>query len=176
MLESIREAFANVQTELSNRYQLSIEQIEQVNNENIRLANLCSTRMGRAQQMCNERAECVLAMHEHFRALPQISKQLKELNRQVDKLKRFCVQTELAMTHLEALYTMTIGEQEIEAKKATLKKEKQHFNETARKELSWISSQSRTNVFTEDERRLQEVVDEDAEKREELMLEEFLSR
>lgn len=75
--------------------------------------------------------------------------QLKELNRQVDKLKRFCVQTELAMTHLEALYTMTIGEQEIEAKKATLKKEKQHFNETARKELSWISSQSRTNVFTE---------------------------
>uniref|UniRef100_A0A915ABV4 Biogenesis of lysosome-related organelles complex 1 subunit 5 n=2 Tax=Parascaris univalens TaxID=6257 RepID=A0A915ABV4_PARUN len=211
MLESIREAFANVQTELSNsvqkfristspslqscsseaissllktqagsnlllKYQLSIEQIEQVNNENIRLANLCSTRMGRAQQMCNERAECVLAMHEHFRALPQISKQLKELNRQVDKLKRFCIQTELAMTHLEALYTMTIGEQKIEAKKATLKKEKQHFNEIARKELNWISSQSRTSVFTEGERRLQEVVDEDAEKREELMLEEFLSR
>ncbi|VDM41443.1 unnamed protein product [Toxocara canis] len=222
MLESIREAFANVQTELSNRnyaaflygnpvvqksncarvfsrYQLSIEQIEQMNNENVRLANLCSTRMGRAQQMCNERAECVLAMHEHFRAVPQMCKarsrylfiylcvgavflnepicfqQLKELNRQIEKLRRFCVQTELAMTHLEALHTMAIGEREIEAKKASLKKEKEHFNEKNSKELKWISAQPQTNVFTEDERKFQEVFDSDAEKREEVMLEEFLN-
>ncbi|KHN86245.1 hypothetical protein Tcan_16485 [Toxocara canis] len=208
MLESIREAFANVQTELSNscsseaissllktqagsnlllKYQLSIEQIEQMNNENVRLANLCSTRMGRAQQMCNERAECVLAMHEHFRAVPQMCKarsrylfiylcvQLKELNRQIEKLRRFCVQTELAMTHLEALHTMAIGEREIEAKKASLKKEKEHFNERNSKELKWISAQPQTNVFTEDERKFQEVFDSDAEKREEVMLEEFLN-
>lgn len=53
------------------RYQLSIEMIEQMNEENIRLANLCSTRLGRAQQMCNERAEAVLACYSHLRSFKQ---------------------------------------------------------------------------------------------------------
>lgn len=57
-----------------SRYQLNIEMMEQMNDENIRLANLCSTRMGRVQQMCNERAEVVMACYNHLRTLDQIRK------------------------------------------------------------------------------------------------------
>ncbi|MFH4979179.1 hypothetical protein AB6A40_005888 [Gnathostoma spinigerum] len=158
------------------KYQLSIEQIEQMNNENIRLANLCSTRLGRAQQMCNERAEGVLAMHNHLRSIPQISKQLNELNRQIDKLNRFCTQTELAMTHLEALHQMVLGENEIEKRKSEFKREREEYRNRNEKQKMWLSTQTRPNIFSAEERRLSEVLDEDAEKREEVMLEEFLSR
>ncbi|VDK45797.1 unnamed protein product [Anisakis simplex] len=148
-----------------------------MNNENFRLANLCSTRMGRAQQMCNESAECILSMHQHFRALPHICKQLRELNRQIDKLKRFCVQTELVMTHLEALQVISNGERIIEEKKADLKKEKDQYSEISKEKVKWISAQPQTNIFTEGhyERRMNEMLDANDEKHEEVMLEEFLN-
>lgn len=45
-----------------------------MNDENIRAANLTSTRLGTLQQMCNERAQCVIAAHDYFRSIPNISK------------------------------------------------------------------------------------------------------
>lgn len=45
-----------------------------MNDENIRAANLCSTRMGRVHQMCNEQAESILQMHNTLKTVPKISK------------------------------------------------------------------------------------------------------
>ncbi|VDO11590.1 unnamed protein product [Brugia timori] len=106
------------------KYQLSIETMEQINDENIRLANLCSTRMGRAQQMCNERAEVILACHNHLRTLSETTKELVDLNNKISKLSRFCLQTEIAMTHLEALQIIADAETDIASMKNDLRKEK----------------------------------------------------
>ncbi|VDM96132.1 unnamed protein product [Thelazia callipaeda] len=106
------------------RYQLSIEMIEQMNDENIRLANLCSTRMGRTQQMCNERAEALLACYNNLKLLKQTFVELDDLNCKIIKLSRFCSQTERALTHLEGLQIVADTEGEISVMKDGLKKEK----------------------------------------------------
>ncbi|VDL82267.1 unnamed protein product [Nippostrongylus brasiliensis] len=85
-----------------------------VADEGVRLANLCSTRMGRAQQMCKERADAVMAIDSFLRNSSDLDKKIKDLNKQVDKLVRFCNQTEQAMTHLEALTTIVRTEEEID--------------------------------------------------------------
>ncbi|VDM94217.1 unnamed protein product, partial [Onchocerca ochengi] len=110
------------------KYQLNIEMMEQMNDENIRLANLCSTRMGRAQQMCNERAEAILACYSHLRSLNETTKELIDLNNKISKLNRFCLQTELAMTHLEALVIVADTDADIASMKSDLRKEKAKIN------------------------------------------------
>ncbi|VDO24112.1 unnamed protein product [Haemonchus placei] len=94
------------------RFQLSLDQMRMVADEGVRLANLCSTRMGRAQQMCKERADAVMAIDSFLRNTADMDRKIKDLNKQVDKLVRFCNQTEQAMTHLEALATVVRTEEE----------------------------------------------------------------
>ena len=43
-----------------------------------------------------------------------LESKIKDLNRKVDKLVRFCNQTEQAMTHLEALATVARTEEEVD--------------------------------------------------------------
>lgn len=50
------------------------------------------------------------------------------MNNKIEKLNRFCLQTELAMTHLEALLIITDAETDIALMKSDLKKEKAKIN------------------------------------------------
>ncbi|KAK6030734.1 hypothetical protein OSTOST_03121, partial [Ostertagia ostertagi] len=56
-----------------------------VADEGVRLANLCSTRMGRAQQMCKERADAVMAIDSFLRNTSDMDRKIKDLNRQMCK-------------------------------------------------------------------------------------------
>ena len=110
------------------RFQISLEEMRSTADEGARLANLCSTRMGRAQQvlhfsnickqrnpfqMCLERAESVMEIDTFLRNTTELENKIKDLNRKVDKLVRFCNQTEQAMTHLEALNVVAKSEEEV---------------------------------------------------------------
>ncbi|KAE9415435.1 hypothetical protein Angca_006848, partial [Angiostrongylus cantonensis] len=96
------------------KYQLSLDQMSIVADEGARLANLCSTRMGRAQQMCKERADAIMAIDSFLRNITEMEKKIRDLNKQVDKLTRFCNQTEQAMTYLEALCQIVRTEEEMD--------------------------------------------------------------
>lgn len=50
------------------------------------------------------------------------------MSRQIDKLNRFCLQTEQAMTHLQGLRIIADSEAEVLAMKTKLKKEKAQAN------------------------------------------------
>lgn len=128
------------------KFQLCIEQIQQMNDENIRAANLTSTRLGTLQQMCNERAQCAISVHDYFRSIPVISKQLKDLTQQIGKLNKFCQQTEQSMTYLEALQIVATSEKEISRLKSELKKEKNQFKQKEERERKWMQSTSPTSV------------------------------
>ncbi|KIH61956.1 hypothetical protein ANCDUO_07766 [Ancylostoma duodenale] len=65
--------------------------------------------------MCKERADAVMAIDSFLRNSSDMEKKIRELNKQVDKLVRFCNQTEQAMTHLEALNTIVRTEEEVSA-------------------------------------------------------------
>ncbi|VDM63037.1 unnamed protein product [Angiostrongylus costaricensis] len=98
---------------LVTRFQLSLDQMGIVADEGARLANLCSTRMGRAQQMCKERADAIMTIDSFLRNISEMEKKIRDLNKQVDKLTRFCNQTEQAMTYLEALCQIVRTENEV---------------------------------------------------------------
>ncbi|KAJ1355756.1 hypothetical protein KIN20_013289 [Parelaphostrongylus tenuis] len=85
------------------KFQLSLDQMSIVADEGARLANLCSTRMGRAQQMCKERADAIMTIDSFLRNTSEMEKKIRDLSKQVDKLSRFCNQAEQAMTYLDAL-------------------------------------------------------------------------
>ncbi|CAG9540643.1 unnamed protein product [Cercopithifilaria johnstoni] len=158
------------------QYQLNIETIQQMNNENIRLANLCSTRMGRAQQMCNERAEVILACYNHLRTLDQTTKELMDLNSKISKLSRFCLQTERAMTHLEALLIIADTETDIASMKDDMRKEKAQINNFLKFSNNILDVGHSSLALNQDEQRLQHQFNFDKEHLEEVALEEFLSR
>uniref|UniRef100_A0A0R3RT47 Uncharacterized protein n=1 Tax=Elaeophora elaphi TaxID=1147741 RepID=A0A0R3RT47_9BILA len=157
------------------KYQLNIETMEQMNDENIRLANLCSTRMGRAQQMCNERAEVILACYNHLRTLNQTTKELMDLNSKISKLNRFCLQTELAMTHLEALLIIGDTEAEIASMKSDIRKEKAQINNFLKFSNNILGVGHSSSALNQDELRLQNQFNLENERLEEVALEEFLS-
>ncbi|VDP08082.1 unnamed protein product [Heligmosomoides polygyrus] len=56
--------------------------------EGARLANLCSTRMGRAQQMCKERADAVMAIDSFLRNTSDMERKIRDLNKQVDLIRQ----------------------------------------------------------------------------------------
>lgn len=60
-------------------------------------------RMSVVQQAVNEHWEAVCTLHEDLNKVPQLSKQLDEINRSVTELERFMAQTEIAFLSLEAL-------------------------------------------------------------------------
>uniref|UniRef100_A0A0N5AMA3 Dysbindin protein homolog n=1 Tax=Syphacia muris TaxID=451379 RepID=A0A0N5AMA3_9BILA len=124
------------------KFQLCIEQMEQMNDENIRLANLASTRLGTLQQMCNERSQCTIAIHDYFRSIPMLSKQLKDVSQEVEKLNKFCQQTEQAITYLEGLHAISFSEEEIRRLKANLKKEKDELTQQEEHERIWMQDGS----------------------------------
>ncbi|EFO21084.1 hypothetical protein LOAG_07402 [Loa loa] len=157
------------------KYQLNIEMIEQMNDENIRLANLCSTRMGRAQQMCNERAEVILACYNHLRTLNQTTKELIDLNNKINKLNRFCLQTEQAMTHLEGLLIIADTEADIAFMKSDLKKEKAKISSFLKSCNNIMDVGHSPLALNQDELRLQSQFNLEKEHLEEVALEEFLS-
>ncbi|WKX90647.1 hypothetical protein Q1695_009474 [Nippostrongylus brasiliensis] len=143
------------------KYQLSLDQMRIVADEGVRLANLCSTRMGRAQQMCKERADAVMAIDSFLRNSSDLDKKIKDLNKQVDKLVRFCNQTEQAMTHLEALTTIVRTEEEIDM-----------IRQQTRTASSIINMEPSAALVLNTS---VQPGDEDRERQEEVMLEEFLS-
>ncbi|VDM13545.1 unnamed protein product [Wuchereria bancrofti] len=157
------------------RYQLNIETMEQINDENIRLANLCSTRMGRAQQMCNERAEVILACHNHLRTLSETTKELIDLNNKISKLSRFCLQTEIAMTHLEALQIIADAETNIASMKSDLRKEKAKISNFLKFSNNILEVGHSPMALNQNELRLQNQFNLEKERLEEVALEEFLS-
>uniref|UniRef100_A0A1I7XMW7 Charged multivesicular body protein 7 n=1 Tax=Heterorhabditis bacteriophora TaxID=37862 RepID=A0A1I7XMW7_HETBA len=141
-------------------FQVSLEQMRNVSDEGVRLANLCSTRMGRAQQMCKERADAVMSIDSFLRNTSDIEKRIRELNKQVDKLVRFCKQTEQTMTHLEALDIIVRTEDEIDMIRQQTKNAAAIINiEPSPVVLNTIARPGNA----------------DREKQEEVMLEEFLS-
>ncbi|PAV75911.1 hypothetical protein WR25_01222 [Diploscapter pachys] len=104
----------NAGSELLLKYQTTLQEMRQASEESARLANLCSTRMGRSQQMCKERADAVLEIDNFLRDTSEFDKTIRDINKQVDKLVRFCQQTEQALTHLEALDKIVQTEDEVE--------------------------------------------------------------
>lgn len=143
------------------KFQLSLEQMRAVADEGVRLANLCSTRMGRAQQMCKERADGVMAIDSFLRNTSDMDKKIRELNKQVDKLVRFCNQTEQAMTHLEALMTIARTEEEMDLIRQQTRSASKIINMEPAAAVALNSSMQPSN--------------ETIERQEEVMLEEFLS-
>jgi len=109
--------------ELQKHYTAQLRAIHEAAEENVRLANVTSTRMGTIQQLCNERAKRVLAVHEELRNLPLISRQLRLIDGQIDKLQRFCEQTELAMHQLEVLICCVDGDRRCRERRAALQRE-----------------------------------------------------
>ncbi|ETN78810.1 hypothetical protein NECAME_10110, partial [Necator americanus] len=143
------------------KFQLSLDQMSIVADEGVRLANLCSTRMGRAQQMCKERADAVMAIDSFLRNSSDMEKKIRDLNRQVDKLVRFCNQTEQAMTYLEALNQIVRTEEEVDL-----------IRQQARSAATIINMDPSPALVLNTSIR---PADEDRERQEEVMLEEFLS-
>lgn len=84
-----------------------------------RLSGVCHTYPGPCSnkiilfQMCMERANPVMDIDNFLRNTTEIDNKIKDLNRKVDKLVRFCNQTEQALTHLEALSTVAKSEEEV---------------------------------------------------------------
>ncbi|XGW19162.1 hypothetical protein V3C99_003188 [Haemonchus contortus] len=148
-------------SDLLLKFQLSLDQMRMVADEGVRLANLCSTRMGRAQQMCKERADAVMAIDSFLRNTADMDRKIKDLNKQVDKLVRFCNQTEQAMTHLEALATVVRTEEEVDL----IRQQTRSVSSIINIEPS-AALVLNTSVQPNDENR---------ERLEEVMLEEFLS-
>ncbi|EPB72339.1 hypothetical protein ANCCEY_08576 [Ancylostoma ceylanicum] len=145
------------------RFQLSLDQMRIVADEGARLANLCSTRMGRAQQMCKERADAVMAIDSFLRNSSDMERKIRDLNKQVDKLVRFCNQTEQAMTHLEALNSIVRTEEEVDLIRQQTRSAATIINMDPSPSPALVLN---TSIRPNDEAR---------EKQEEVMLEEFLS-
>eukprot|EP00080_Pristionchus_pacificus_P007401 PDM67421.1 protein kinase [Pristionchus pacificus] len=81
--------------------------------ENIRMADLCSTRIGRAQQECTERANDFIQLENFLREHKTISDSMYSIEQQLEKLSRFCTQTETAMTQLEGLAIISESERNV---------------------------------------------------------------
>jgi hypothetical protein len=61
-------------------YRVALFQTNEVNNEIIRIANLCSTRMSAVQQTMNEEHEAVNRLHDFLNQAPKITSQLDEMS------------------------------------------------------------------------------------------------
>ncbi|PIC50460.1 hypothetical protein B9Z55_001345 [Caenorhabditis nigoni] len=113
--ESVNEVFnTSAGNELLQNFQNLITEVEENGAEGGRLANLCSTRMGRCQQMCKEKADAVMEIDDFLRNSAEFDKKIREINSQIIKLTRFCNQTEQAMTYLEALCEVAHTEGEVD--------------------------------------------------------------
>ncbi|CAJ0566368.1 unnamed protein product, partial [Mesorhabditis spiculigera] len=64
--------------------------------------------------MCRERADAVLTIDTFLRSIQEVDKRIRDINKQVDKLQRFCDQTEQAITHLDGLCMVATAESEVE--------------------------------------------------------------
>ncbi|CAJ0570148.1 unnamed protein product, partial [Mesorhabditis spiculigera] len=64
--------------------------------------------------MCRERADAVLTIDTFLRSIQDVDKRIRDINKQVDKLQRFCDQTEQAITHLDGLCMVATAESEVE--------------------------------------------------------------
>ncbi|VDK50597.1 unnamed protein product, partial [Gongylonema pulchrum] len=101
--------------------------------------------------------------------------EVRDLNRKIDKLNRFCLQTEQAMTHLEALRIVARTEAEITALKSDLKKEKTRINHFLKFENNSPDGAAlSSSILNQDEFRRQDQFDAERERLEEVALEEFL--
>uniref|UniRef100_A0A8R1E593 Dysbindin n=2 Tax=Caenorhabditis japonica TaxID=281687 RepID=A0A8R1E593_CAEJA len=113
--ESINEVLNTAAgSELFQNFQSLISEVEENGAEGGRLANLCSTRMGRCQQMCKEKADAVMEIDDFLRCSAEFDKKIREITSQLTKVTRFCNQTEQAMTYLEALCEVAHTEGEVD--------------------------------------------------------------
>ncbi|TKR93601.1 hypothetical protein L596_008023 [Steinernema carpocapsae] len=89
------------------KYQLHLQQIHDMGAEAARLSNVCSTRMGNLHQMCQEHGHAMIEISEKLRSLPAVRAQIRELNRDLKKVNRFLLQTEIALKNLESIHEKT---------------------------------------------------------------------
>ncbi|GMR53726.1 hypothetical protein PMAYCL1PPCAC_23921, partial [Pristionchus mayeri] len=141
------------------KYQSELLQIREKTEMNIRLADLCSTRMGRAQQDCTEKANGFIHMENFLRDNSEINDSLYTIGQQLDKLSRFCIQTEAAMTHLEGLAVVLDSEGKVDE----IRKRSGRISQIITAPSSSLATRPR------------EISDGTKERQEEVMLEEFLS-
>ncbi|CAI5438272.1 unnamed protein product [Caenorhabditis angaria] len=149
--------------DLLTNFQGMIAEIEENSAEGGRLANLCSTRMGRCQQMCKEKADAVMEIDNFIRDSNEFDKKIREITSQITKLHRFCNQTEQAMTYLEALCQVIRTEEEVDL-----------IRQQARSAATIVQIECDSpNMLTTALRSRPE--DQAKSQQEEVMLEEFLS-
>ncbi|EFO90494.1 hypothetical protein GCK72_000695 [Caenorhabditis remanei] len=161
--ESVNEILnTSAGNELLQNFQNLITEVEENGAEGGRLANLCSTRMGRCQQMCKEKADAVMEIDEFLRNSAEFDKKIREINAQITKLARFCNQTEQAMTYLEALCEVAHTEGEVDL-----------IRQQARSAATIVQIECESpSVLTSLRSRPEDAV---KAQQEEVMLEEFLS-
>ncbi|KAF7633086.1 hypothetical protein Mgra_00007515 [Meloidogyne graminicola] len=94
----------NIQN-LLTKYQLQLFQIKEVNNETIRYANICSTRMGRVQQTLSEYAEQMNKLEQQFRPnnLNNWNVEIVQMGKEMNELEKQILQTELFIFELERI-------------------------------------------------------------------------
>lgn len=81
---------------------MSLYQLKEVNNESVRIGNLCSTRMSAVQQTMNEEYEAVQRLDSILKQMPKMNSQLEEMHSQLNELHRQMLQTELSLAKLTA--------------------------------------------------------------------------
>ncbi|KAI6182877.1 Mitogen-activated protein kinase kinase kinase 3 [Aphelenchoides bicaudatus] len=86
--------------DILSSYRVALFQTTEVNNEIIRMANLCSTRMSAVQQTMNEEHDAVHKFHDFLGQVPKINSQLDDINDQLGELHRHLLQIEISLAAL----------------------------------------------------------------------------
>ncbi|KAK0425091.1 hypothetical protein QR680_009023 [Steinernema hermaphroditum] len=94
------------------KYQLHLQQIHDMGAEAARLSNICSTRMGNLHQTSLEHGRTMVEFSEDVHRLPVLGSQIRELNRDLHKINRFLLQTEIALKNLECIHEKVALQQE----------------------------------------------------------------
>uniref|UniRef100_A0A8R1TLB3 VPS37 C-terminal domain-containing protein n=1 Tax=Onchocerca volvulus TaxID=6282 RepID=A0A8R1TLB3_ONCVO len=119
---------------------------------------------------------CVKTIRNGLVQLPtKLEKELIDLKNKISKLNRFCLQTELAMTHLEALVIVADTDADIASVKSDLRKEKAKINNFLKFSNNILDVGHTPSALNQDELRLQDQFNLEKERMEEVALEEFLS-
>ncbi|GMT28654.1 hypothetical protein PFISCL1PPCAC_19951 [Pristionchus fissidentatus] len=157
--ETINVVSSSAGGNLLMKYDNEVEEVKKTTDRNIRFADLCSTRLGRVQQESMEKATTTIQLDNFLRYNKRINESLRIIEQQMEKVARFCLQTEGAITHLEALSIVL----ESEGKVNEIRKRSCRLSQVVSVAPPLVTAQPR------------EASEEMRDKQEEIMLEEFLS-
>lgn len=80
---------------------MSLYQTKKLNQETMRMSNLTSTRMSALQQRLNEDYEVVQKLDGLLNRIPVVFSQLEDVQKQMNELHRYCLQTEISFAALD---------------------------------------------------------------------------